>query len=221
MTVVIGPGPAAAASTFLGYDPEYARRPEVVTIPPSPTRTGLHICQLSPFPGKSSAYILLAPHYSPSEADETTSIRRSAPVTPEDSVIVGEPGRSRSPSPRNASEAEDRRERIFRENEEARERIFDEAEVRRAEEAAHRRNQIWADLEDRLQVLPPVTVAAVPRSETGSIHSIAESMTSVHTPPISPTIPVTPGIPGPPLPVTESAAGSEPVLVYEDASSVQ
>ena len=64
------------------------------------------------------------------------------------------------------NEAEDRRERIFRENEEARERIFD-AELRRAEEAAHRRNQIWADLEDRLRVLPPVMAAAVSHSDAG------------------------------------------------------
>jgi len=120
-----------------------------------------------------------------------------------------------------ASEAEDRRESIFRENEEARERFFDEAEVRRAEEAVHQRNQIWADLEDRLRALPLTTVAAAPRSDTGSFHSIAESMTSVHTPPLSPTIPVTPVIPGSPLPVTEPAAGPEPVLVYEDAPSAQ
>jgi len=121
-----------------------------------------------------------------------------------------------------ASEAEDRRERIFRENEEARERIFDEAEVRRAEEAAHRRNQIWADLEDRLRALPPVAVAAVPRSDAGSIHSVhfTESMTSVHTPAHSPTIPVTPVIPGSPLPVMEPAVGPEPVSVHEDAASI-
>jgi len=121
-----------------------------------------------------------------------------------------------------ASEAEDRRERIFRDNEEARERIFDEAEVRRAEEAAHRRNQIWADLEDRLRALPPVPGAPVPRSDLGSIHSVdfTETVTSVHTPPISPTIPVTPVIPGSPLPVTEPVVGPEPVPVHEDAASI-
>ena len=120
-----------------------------------------------------------------------------------------------------ATEAEDRRERIFRENEEARHGIFDEAELRRAEEAAHRRNQIWADLEERLQALPPATVAAVPHSDAGSIHSIhvAESTVSVHTPPITPTIPVTPVVPGSPvpLPVVEPA---EHVSIPEDAASI-
>ena len=211
--------------------------------------------------------VLLAPP-TLSEAGETTGIPRSASVTPEESVIVGEPGHSRSPSPRHvpppgrahsrtrthsgprsqeltfadgererqdrfrdleghmdelaeaATEAEDRRERIFRENEEARERIFDEAELRRAEEAAHRRNQIWADLEDRLRALPPVTVAAVPHSVAGSIH-VAESITPVHTPPISPTIPITPVVPGSPsLSVMEPAAGPEPVSIPEDAASI-
>jgi hypothetical protein len=123
-----------------------------------------------------------------------------------------------------ATEAEDRRDRIFRESEEARERTFDEAELRRAEEAAHRRNQIWADLEDRLRALPPVAAAAVPRSDEGSIHSIhiTESMASVHTPPISPTIPITPVIPGSPapLPVVEPAGGAEPVSIHEDAASI-
>ena len=121
------------------------------------------------------------------------------------------------------TEAEDRRERIFRENEEAREAIFDEAELRRAEEAAHRRNQIWADLEERLQALPPATVA-VPRSDAGSIQSIhvAESTTSVHTPPISPTVPVTPIVLGSPvsLPVVEPASRPEPVSIPEDAASI-
>jgi len=122
-----------------------------------------------------------------------------------------------------STEAEDRRERIFRENEEARERIFDDAELRRAEEAAHRRNQIWADLEDRLRALPPVTVAAVPRSDAGSVHTIqvTESITSVHTPPLSPTIPLTPVIPGSPasLPV-EPAVGAERVPIHEDAAAI-
>ena len=123
-----------------------------------------------------------------------------------------------------STEAEDRRERIFRENEEARERIFDDAELRRAEEAAHRRNQIWADLEDRLRALPPVTAAAVPHSDAGSIHSIpvAESTASVHTPPITPTIPVTPVVPGSPtdLPVVEPTAGAEQIPIHEDAASI-
>ena len=120
-----------------------------------------------------------------------------------------------------ATEAEDRRERIFRENEEARQGIFDEAELGRAEEAAHRRNQIWADLEERLRTLPPATVAAVPHSDVGSIQSIhvAESTASVHTPPITPTIPVTPVVPGSPvpLPVVEPA---EHVSIPEDAASI-
>ena len=121
-----------------------------------------------------------------------------------------------------STEAEDRRERIFRENEEARERIFDEAELRRAEEAAHRRNQIWADLEDRLRALPPVTAAAVPPSDGGSIHSvhITESMTSAHTPPITPTIPVTPVVPGSPAHLTVEPTGAGPVLIDEDAASI-
>ena len=123
-----------------------------------------------------------------------------------------------------ATEAEDRRERIFRENEEARQAIFDEGELRRAEEAAHRRNQIWADLEDRLRALPPATVTTVPHSDAGSIQSIhvAESTISVHTPPISPTIPVTPVVPGSPTPlsVMEPAAEPEPVSIPEDAASI-
>jgi hypothetical protein len=210
------------------------------------------------------------PYYPPSEAGGTTRIRRSASITPEDSVIVGEPGRSRSSSPRRvrptrstrarahsgprsqeltfadgererqdrfgdlethmgdlaeaATEAEDRRERIFRDNEEARERVFDEAELRRAEEAAHRRNQIWADLEDRLRALPPVATVAVPHSDEESIQSvrISESTISAHTPPISPTIPVTPVVPGSPtsLPLMEPAAGAEPVPIHEDAASI-
>jgi hypothetical protein len=61
--------------------------------------------------------------------------------------------------------AEDRRELDFRENEDARERIFNDNEHRRAEEAAKCQNQIWRDLEDRLNsialhVPPPVTVPA-------------------------------------------------------------
>jgi hypothetical protein len=123
-----------------------------------------------------------------------------------------------------ATEAEDRRERIFRDNEEARERVFDEAELRRAEEAAHRRNQIWADLEDRLRALPPVATVAVPHSDEESIQSvrISESTISAHTPPISPTIPVTPVVPGSPtsLPLMEPAAGAEPVPIHEDAASI-
>ena len=119
-----------------------------------------------------------------------------------------------------STEAEDRRERIFRENEEARERIFDDAELRRAEEAAHRRNQIWADLEDRLRALPPVPVARVPRSDAGSIHTIhvTESISSVHTPPLSPTSSHTPVVPGSPahLPV-EPAMG---VPFHEDAAAI-
>jgi hypothetical protein len=107
-----------------------------------------------------------------------------------------------------ATEAEDRREKIFRDNEEARERVFDEAELRRAEEVAHRRNQIWADLEDRLRALPPVATVAVPHSDEESIQSvrISESTISAHTPPISPTIPVTPVVPGSPtsLPLMDS-----------------
>ncbi|KAF9781346.1 hypothetical protein BJ322DRAFT_1010856, partial [Thelephora terrestris] len=121
-----------------------------------------------------------------------------------------------------ATQAEDRRERIFRENEEARERVFDEAELRRAEEAAHRRNQIWADLEDRLATLPPLPIATVPRTEAGSFDSvhIAESITPVHTPPISPTIPVTPVIPGSPALPLEPASPAEPVPIPEDAASI-
>jgi len=113
-----------------------------------------------------------------------------------------------------STEAEDRRERIFRENEEARERIFDDAELRRAEEAAHRRNQIWADLEDRLRALPPVAVAAVPRSHAGSVHTfhITESVTSVHTPPASPPIPLTPIVPGSPA--------SPRVPIHEDTAAI-
>jgi len=105
-----------------------------------------------------------------------------------------------------ATEAEDRRERIFRENEEARERTFDEAELRRAEESAHRRNQIWADLEDRLRALPPVVVTTVPGSDAVSI---------------SPTIPVTPVVLGSPapLPVMEPMAEPEPIA-HDDASSI-
>ena len=97
--------------------------------------------------------------------------------------MVSESGTSRSPSPRRipppgrprtrgrdreeevaeaATQAEARRERIFHENEGARERIFDEAELRRGEEAAHRPNQICADLEDRLRALPPVPAVAIP-----------------------------------------------------------
>ena len=219
---------------------------------------------------RSSANILLALE-ARSEAGETTRLQRSASVTPEDSVIVSEPGRSRSPSPRRvpppsharprertrsgprsqelayadgererqdrfrdleshlgeladaSTEAEDRRERIFRENEESRQRIFDDAELTRAEEAAHRRNQIWADLEDRLRALPPVTMATVPPSDVGSIESVqvTESLIA-HTPPISPTVPVTPVVPGSPapLPVVEPMAGPEPVLIPEDAASI-
>ena len=121
-----------------------------------------------------------------------------------------------------ATQAEDRRERIFRENEEARERIFDEAELRRAEEAAHRRNQIWADLEDRLRALPPLPMAAVPPTEAGSIHSVrvAESITPVHTPPITPTIPVTPIVPGSPALTLEPTSPVGPVPIPEDAASI-
>lgn len=108
-----------------------------------------------------------------------------------------------------ATRAEDRRERIFRENEEARERVFDEAEVRRAEEAGHRRNQIWADLEDRLRALPPVPTAAVPRTETGSILSVPIAGTPLHT------VPVTPVPPSSVLPVMEPPAPPE-----EDAASI-
>jgi len=121
-----------------------------------------------------------------------------------------------------STEAEDRRERIFRENEESRQRLFDDAELTRAEEAAHRRNQIWADLEDRLRALPPVTVA-VPPSDLGSFESVHVAESAIaHTPPISPTVPVTPVVPGSPapLPVVEPAAGPEPVLIPEDAASI-
>ena len=108
-----------------------------------------------------------------------------------------------------ASQAEERRERVFRENEEDRERTFDEAEVRRGEEATRRRNQIWADLEERLEALPPAPAVPVPRTEAGSIHSvrIAESVTPVHTPPISPGSPA--------LPLAQ-----EPVPIHEDAASI-
>jgi hypothetical protein len=40
------------------------------------------------------------PYYPPSGAGRTARIRRSASITPEDSAIVGEPGRSRLSSPR-------------------------------------------------------------------------------------------------------------------------
>ena len=291
-TVVIGPGPAGDAPTYVGYDPEHGRRSGVVPIPrsageeeheePAPhMRTGAHIREWPFFPGGSSVYTLPAPPslrdqiagrdtsipYYPTSAGETTGVPRSTSLTPEESVIVGEPGHSRSSSLRRVpppgratrartrsgprsqeltfadgererqdrfrdleahmgelgeatTEAEDRRERIFRENEEARERVFDEAELRRAEEAAHRRNQIWADLEDRLRALPPVPAAAVPRSDVGSIHSthFPESTASAHTPPISPTIPVTPVIPESPTPLPVEPA--EPVLIHEDAASI-
>ena len=56
------------------------------------------------------------------------------------------------------------------------------------------------------------------------IHSIpiAESTASVHTPPITSTIPVTPVIPGSPtdLPVVEPTAGAEPILIHEDAAPI-
>ena len=118
-----------------------------------------------------------------------------------------------------ASQAEERRERIFRDNEEARERIFDEAELRRAEEAAHRRNQIWADLEERLRALPPLPPVAVPATEEGSIHSVrvSESVTPVHTPQMSPTVPVTPVLGSPALPMIEPGAPTE---LPEDAASI-
>jgi hypothetical protein len=122
-----------------------------------------------------------------------------------------------------ATEAEERREMIFRRSEEDRERIFDAAELRRAEEAAHRRNQIWADLEDRLGDLPPRPAVAIPHTEAGSIHSVhvAESVGPVYTPQISPTIPVTPLVPGSPaLPVVEPAAPPESVSIPEDAASI-
>jgi hypothetical protein len=113
-----------------------------------------------------------------------------------------------------ATQAEDRRERIFRENEDARERMFDEAELRRGEEASHRRNQIWADLEDRLRALPSVPAAAVPRTEAGSIHSVSVAETPVHT------VPVTPISVSPSLPVVEPGVPPEPVPIPEDAASI-
>lgn len=113
-----------------------------------------------------------------------------------------------------AGEAEERRERIFRENEEERERIFDEAEVRRAEEAAHRRNQIWADLEDRLRALPPVQAVPVPRTEAGSIHSVPITETPVHS------LPVSPVSTSHALPVMEPAPPPEPEPTHEDAASI-
>ena len=113
-----------------------------------------------------------------------------------------------------ATHAERRRDRIFRENEEERERIFDEAELRRADEAARRRNQIWADLEDRLRTLPPVPAVAVPRTEPGSIHSVPITETPIHTVPVTP-VPLSPA-----LPVMEPAAHPEPVPIPEDAASI-
>ena len=113
-----------------------------------------------------------------------------------------------------ATQAEERRERIFHENENARERVFDEAELRRGEEAAHRQNQIWADLEDRLRALPPVPAAAVPRTETGSTHSVPITETPVHTVPVTP-VPVSPA-----LPVMEPPAPPESVSIPEDAASI-
>lgn len=113
-----------------------------------------------------------------------------------------------------AMQGENRRERIFRENEGERERIFDEAEQRRGEEAVHRRNQIWADLEDRLRALPSVPAIAVPRTETGSIHTVSVAETPVHT------VPVTPASVSPALPVVEPGAPPEPVSIPEDAASI-
>ena len=67
-------------------------------------RLGDHL--LTSFPAPPSLRDQIAegdtsiPYYPPSEAGGTTRIRRSASITPEDSVFVGEPGRSRSSSPR-------------------------------------------------------------------------------------------------------------------------
>ena len=147
--------------------------------------------------------------------------------------MVSESGTSRSPSPRRipppgrprtrgreeevaeaATQAEARRERTFHENEDARERIVDEAELRRGEEAAHRPNQICADLEDRLRALPPVPAVTVPRTETGSIHSVPIAETPVHTVPVTP-VPVSPA-----LPVMEPLVPPESVSIPEDAASI-
>jgi hypothetical protein len=64
--------------------------------------------------------------------------------------------------------SEDRREHAFRENEEARERVFTEAEERRERDAVERRDQIWKDLEDRLNITP------LPVPPPGSTHAAGE-----------------------------------------------
>lgn len=112
------------------------------------------------------------------------------------------------------SQAEERRERIFHENEEARERVFDEAELRRAEEAAHKRNQIWADLEDRLRALLPVTTAAVSPTKAGSTLPAPAYETPVHTAPVTP-VPVSPA-----LPAMDSVPLPGPVPIHEGGAPV-
>lgn len=51
---------------------------------------------------------------------------------------------------RSAQQAEDRRESHFRHHEEDRDRIFADNEARRDEESRHRRDEIYRDLEDRI-----------------------------------------------------------------------
>lgn len=121
-----------------------------------------------------------------------------------------------------ATQAEDERDRIFRQSEDDRQRIFDETEAHRALASADRRDRIWADLEDRLRALPSLPTAAVPSTEVGSIHSVRvpESITPVHTPPISPTVPVTPVVPPSPSLLVEHAIPPEPIPIQEDAAAI-
>jgi hypothetical protein len=85
-----------------------------------------------------------------------------------------------------AIQAEDRRERIFREKEGGRERIFDE--VSRAKEKGGSCPQTKPDpgrLGDRLWALPSVPAVAVPRTEAGSTHSVSVVETPVCTVPVT------------------------------------
>jgi hypothetical protein len=81
--------------------------------------------------------------------------------------------------------AEDRREHAFRENEDARERIFTENEQRRTEEAVERQNQIWRDLEDRLNAIalpvpPPGTLPVGTEPGSPEPSGIEPEIPSVH-----------------------------------------
>ena len=92
-----------------------------------------------------------------------------------------------------AADAEDQREREYRQNEEERQRLFLENEARREEESRQRRDEVWRDLEGRLAGAPPVALTPEPgQAETesiiGSVRQAAEVATSRYSAQILETV---------------------------------